>query len=75
MNGKPSLDECASAFLRIVDLLDGEFDPDCDDDAHDGVLRQVSDIATGFFRDLQQEARESFTQVTGMEESRNAIHY
>jgi len=51
--GKPSLEECKHAFSRIVDLLDGEFDPENDDDCtHDGILQQVSDIAAGFWKDL-----------------------
>ena len=58
MNGKPSLEECAAAFSRIVDLLDGEFDIDRamdDDSSHDGVLKQVSDIAAGFWRDIKTQ--------------------
>lgn len=52
-NGKPSLRECADAFSRIVDLLDGEFDPENEDDcSHDGILHQVSDIAAGFWQDI-----------------------
>lgn len=57
MNGKPSLEECAQAFSRIVDLLDGEFDParaEEDDCTHDGILKQASDIAEGFYYDLMQ---------------------
>lgn len=54
MNGKPSLEECRQAFSRIVDLLDDEFDQEADDDTHDGTLKQVSDIAAGFYRDLSQ---------------------
>jgi len=53
-NGRPTPEECAAAFSRIVDLLDGEFDQDADDDTHDGQLRQASDIAYGFWRDLRQ---------------------
>lgn len=47
MNGKPSLEECRQAFSRIVDLLDGELY-----DFHDEV-REASDIAAGFYRDLE----------------------
>ncbi len=54
-NGCPSLHECAMAFSHIVDLLDGEYDPQLaeeDDTTHDGILAQISDIASGFWRDI-----------------------
>lgn len=53
-NGKPSLEDCANAFSRIVDILDGEFDADTEDDCtHDGMLKEVSDIAAGFWHDIK----------------------
>lgn len=46
-NGKPTLQECMLAFLRIVDILDGTFDARGDEPA-----KQACDIAVGFYRDL-----------------------
>lgn len=48
-NGKPSLEDCAAAFSRIVDLLDGEFP----EDDEDNYIRQASDVAAGFWRDIR----------------------
>lgn len=48
--GKPSPEECAAAFSRIVDLLDGTF-------VHgDGAYaEEASDIAAGFLHDLTSD--------------------
>lgn len=50
--GCPSLIECANAFSRIVDLLDGEFDPNAEETTHDGILAEISNLATGFWQDI-----------------------
>lgn len=48
-NGKPSPADCAAAFSRIVDLLDGEYVT-----GDDSFVEQASDVAAGFQRDLSQ---------------------
>ena len=49
-NGKPSLEECAAAFSRIVDLLADLINPE---DMGDSPIEQASDIAAGFWRDIR----------------------
>lgn len=61
-NGAPSLEECKAVFSRIVDLLDGEFDPETEpgnEGTHDEILKAVSDLAAGFFRDITDNEAEA----------------
>lgn len=57
VNGKPSLEECAAAFSRIVDLLEAEVEEESSwrftRNGESGPIEQASDIAAGFWRDIR----------------------
>lgn len=52
-NGKPSLEECAAAFSRIVDILAPVIEGNVFMPAGDDPVEQASDIAAGFWRDIR----------------------
>ncbi len=52
------LDDCLDAFKTIVDMLDGEYDPEAPEGTHDRMLAVVAKISHKLYCELRQSQLE-----------------